>query len=225
MKEIEIKNQEVLDVLNQVLYFYKNTTDINNVKPQGLDHKHEKNKFMSEDYLNKIIDMSDRHDGYPEALLLYNLYNKDYAINRDPRALPLNWLEKYQDINKQLMALLSVRRNAVASLYPPGGFISWHNNANATGFNLIFTWSENGDGWFDYIEDNGKGKRVRCQDKAGQWVCRYGMFGSYHQNDYPIVYHAASSENSWRITLAYVFSKEELSAGLQEFIIEELTTP
>jgi hypothetical protein len=67
-------------------------------------------------------------------------------------------------------------------------------------------------------------KKFRIQDKAGQWVCRYGIFGPYHQDEHPIVYHAADT-NCWRITLAYVFSIKEAAGGLQEFIIEELTTP
>lgn len=222
MKEIIIKNQEVLDTLNEALYFYNNRSDVDDIDPQCSDK--DKDSLMNDDYLQKIVSEGEGHNGFPEALLSYSLNNNDYDIAGDRRALPLDWLAEYQKINNKLMTILSVRNNAVASLYPPGGYISWHNNANATGFNLIFTWSETGDGWFDYIEDNGNGDRVRCKDKAGQWVCRYGMFGSYHQNEYPIVYHAADT-NCWRMTLAYVFSAKEAAGGLQEFIIDELTTP
>jgi hypothetical protein len=224
MKEIEIKNQYVLDLLDEVVWFYDNRDQLENIKPNCDEHKSE--DYLSEDYLKKIVNMGSNHDGYPEKLKGYTLNSSETYQYNNPKEiekrLPLEWLEKYSDLNKRIMSELSVRNNAVATLYPPDGYISWHNNANATGFNLIFTWSETGDGWFDYIEDNGKGKRVRCQDKKGQWVCRYGMFGAYSQDKYPVVYHAADSNGGWRITLAFVFSPEEASADLQEYIIDEL---
>lgn len=227
MNEIKIKNQQILDILNESLFFYHNRDDIKLIKPNCSEDDQE--KFISDDYMRIIVDQHEAHNGYPKSLKGYSLDGSDTYLYTRPedkqKRLPIEWLDKYSNINEKLMHELSVRNNAVASLYPPDGYISWHNNANATGFNLIFTWSETGDGWFDYIEDNGKGERVRCQDKKGEWVCRYGMFGSYHQDEYPIVYHAASSNGGWRITLAYIFSASEAAGGLQDFIIEELANP
>ncbi len=226
MKEIKVKNKVILDILNESLWFYKNRDSIVSTEPNC--SKDVREEYIGEDYLAKIISMGEGHNGFPESLKGYSLNNSDmYQYNNKEhvkKRLPLDWLEKYTDLNNRLMSELSVRNNAVATLYPPQGYIGWHNNANASGFNLIFTWSETGEGWFDYIEENGKGDRVRCQDKKGEWVCRYGFFGAYNQTKYPIVYHAASTE-CWRITLAYVFSAKEAAGGLQEFIIDELSNP
>ena len=68
------------------------------------------------------------------------------------------------DLNDKMMNFLSVKHNALAAVYPPGGFIAWHNNANAPAFNLIFSYSESGAGWFDYIHPETK-EVIRCQDK------------------------------------------------------------
>ena len=48
----------------------------------------------------------------------------------------------------------------------PSKDISWHNNANASAYNFIFTWSEHGDGYFDYV-DTSTGEVVRIPDVKG----------------------------------------------------------
>ena len=76
--------------------------------------------------------------------------------------------------------------SALSTLYPPDGFIGWHNNANAAAFNLIFTWSEKGDGWFKYIEPTSK-EVITISDVQG-WQLKAGYFGAYGSGD--VVYHA-----------------------------------
>ena len=51
-------------------------------------------------------------------------------------------------------------------MYPPGGYISWHNNANASAYNLVFTWSESGNGYFKYIDGETKKEIVEGIAKA-----------------------------------------------------------
>lgn len=62
---------------------------------------------------------------------------------------------------------------ALTAFYLPGGFIPWHNNANAPGYNFLLHYSQTGDGWF-YTEEDGK--IVEYKDKAKQWVGRAGVF-------------------------------------------------
>ena len=99
------------------------------------------------------------------------------------------------------------------------GFISWHNNANASAYNLIFTWSETGDGYFKYI-DGYTGDEIVIPDKKG-WQCKAGYFGAYNEEPEKLVYHTASTD-CWRITVSYIFNREEMSLGLQEDVIEEI---
>ena len=219
MQEVLVVNEEIKSILNELLWFYEHRSDLDNVDPDCLKEADQRAHFISTEYRNKIINMGSAHNGFPEALYGYNLRSMD---DNKSKAIPIEWLERWNDINRKLMTYLAVKNPAVATLYPPGGFISWHNNANATGFNIILTWSETGDGNFTYIDEGGK--EVVLQDPVQEWVCRYGMFGQYHQNEHPIVYHMADT-NCWRFTFAFIFDASEASRGLQDFVIEELTTP
>lgn len=223
MIEVDIKNEELLEILDEMKWFYDNKEQLSDVDPSCPNDKAE--DFISQEYKEKIIKMGSSHNGLPDSLYGYNLRDYNSAMfHKDSKnkTIPKDFVEKYNDINERLMTVLSVKHNAVATMYPPGGFISWHNNANATGFNLIFTWSETGDGYFDYIDEDGK--EIRLHDKKGKWVCRYGMFGRYFQTEHPIVYHSAYTD-CWRFTVAYVFNAQEASSNLQQFIIDEITNP
>jgi hypothetical protein len=125
---------------------------------------------------------------------------------------------KGEELNFKLMTELSAKKNTLVTCYPPGGFISWHNNANASGYNLILSWSENGDGWFDYW-DADKKERVRIPDHAG-WQAKMTYFGSYKEPDY-LCYHAAST-NCLRLSIAYVWGPHET---VWQEVIQDLEDP
>ena len=107
------------------------------------------------------------------------------------------------------------------AIYPPGGFISWHNNANAAAFNLIFTWSEFGEGCFKYIHPETK-EEVICEDEAGQWSCKAAYFGHYGEPD-KLLYHAADTDN-WRTTVSYTFNTEMASEEFREMVIADISS-
>lgn len=220
MEEVIVRNEDIKEILNDMLWFYEHREDLIDIKADCVEHADERDYLVSDEYCKIIRDAGSAHNGFPEKLYGYNLRAMD--ADRGSRRLPEEWLSKWNVLNERLMQQLAVRNVAVATLYPPGGYIAWHNNANANGFNILFTWSETGEGSFDYIDENGE--RVVLKDKANEWVCRYGHFGKYHQDKYPIVYHAADTD-CWRITVAFVFNSSETAGGLQEFIIEEIENP
>ena len=143
------------------------------------------------------------HDGFPESMQVFHGTMPDGAGVMDQIMVP--YRDKGEELNKKLMTELSARKNTLVTCYPPGGWISWHNNANASGYNVLFTWSETGDGWFDYW-DLEKKERVRVPDVEG-WQCKMGYFGSYDQPE-RVCWHAASTD-CLRITCAYVFAEAE----------------
>ena len=118
------------------------------------------------------------------------------------------------------MSWLGVKNNALTAWYPPGGFISWHNNANAAAYNLIFTWSETGEGQFEYVDPISK-KVVVMQDKPG-WQCKAAYFGHYGEPE-RLFYHAAKSD-CWRCTVSFTFDTSVLSAELREDLLEEISS-
>jgi len=209
MRDIKINNEMVMESLNKFKNFVLTKYQEGNLqKDLPLNSKdHTRDRWLADDYLERIIARGREHDGFPESMHSYSGLMP--GAERDTGNTDLKIIEEYrnkaQELNNELMAELSAKRNTLVTLYPPGGWISWHNNANAAGYNVIFSWSENGDGWFDYW-DLEKKERVRVQDVPG-WQCKMGYFGAYHQPD-KLCYHAASTD-CLRISVAYVFAEAE----------------
>ena len=50
--------------------------------------------------------------------------------------------------------------------YPKDGYIAWHNNWNVPGYNVLFTYTETGNGYWRHINPAGsKGKINKPFDK------------------------------------------------------------
>ena len=213
MLDIPINNTDILNSLNNFLWFYENR---NNKDWKVGGRSKYRNHFVGDSHKNTIINMGRNHDGYPESGYYYNF--KADSHNRG-KGLPKEIIQQYNIVNTELQEKLCTRRNALCVMYPPGGFIGWHNNANASAYNLIFTWSETGDGYFKYIDGETK-EEIVIKDKPG-WQCKASYFGAYIEPAHKLLYHTASTD-CWRITVSYVFNREEMSLGVQEDIIEEI---
>lgn len=205
MKSVTIKDKKVLSVLNEFKDLWR--SDIERFKETLIlpNFPHDREHYISNDYKNKIMNMGMAHDGYPEALLGYNLRDilKDAKENR--RNINENILEynrKFVTLNEKLQTLLATKNNALCAIYPPGGYIAWHNNANASSYNIILTWSETGDGYWKHIDPHTK-EEVLVKDVPG-WQAKGFYFGSYNDHPNDLVYHMASTD-CWRMTISYTF--------------------
>jgi len=218
VRDINIQNSEFLDILNE----YKNVLmkkDNDGIpliaKEHDIAHTNKKPEdWLSDDYMNEIISMGSRHDGYPKVLR--GFVRLKHEENADLKGKVIK--DASSTLNSKLIEFLSCRNNALNACYPPGGFISWHNNANASGYNIIITWSETGEGWFDYW-DIDKKERIRVQDKPG-WQAKMTYFGPYSYPD-KLCYHAAYTD-CYRITVAFVFAEAD---NFWQEVIEDLETP
>jgi hypothetical protein len=205
MKSIEIKDKNVLSILEEFKDLWY--SDIEKFKDNLFLPKfpHSREYYISDDYKNKIIDAGLGHNGYPDALLGYNLRDilKDTKGNRRPLNDDiLYYNKKFVELNEKLQALLATRQNALCAVYPPGGYIAWHNNANAASYNIIITWSETGDGYWKHIDPHTK-EEVLVKDVPG-WQAKAFYFGSYQDHPNDLVYHVASTD-CWRMTISYTF--------------------
>lgn len=221
VRDINIRNSEFLDILNE----YK---DVLLKKEEGDDtpliakaipivQKDSKaDDWVSDQYLKEIIAQGTGHDGFPRVLKGHSplKFEGDGGTVRQGKEI----YEATGTLNSKLIEYLSCRNNALNACYPPGGFISWHNNANAKGYNIIITYSETGDGWFDYW-DTVKKERVRIQDVPG-WQAKMTYFGPYDGDPDQICYHAAYTD-CYRITVAFVFAEAD---QFWEDVIEDLET-
>ena len=218
VRDVEINNKSVLKSLNEFKDF------ILDKRSKGLLDKeldlnakdHTRDRWLADDYMERIMSRKRAHEGFPESMRSY------HGLMPGGNG---GYKESYEDyrkastkLNNELMTELSAKRNTLITVYPPGGWISWHNNANAAGYNVIFSWSENGDGWFDYW-DLDKKERVRVPDHSG-WQCKMTYFGSYDESD-KLCYHAASTD-CLRISVAYIWGREE---AMWEDIIEDIENP
>lgn len=226
LKDIPVRNKELLEILNGYVNLYNTEGFMNNVHLycENENDQQSRDRWLSEEYLKEIIDMGQRHEGFPDHLVAYNFKPHQPDQNRFEDTADHNFrksiMDNVYDLNSQMMFFLGVRNNALTSFYPPGGYISWHNNANAHAYNLIFSWSETGEGWFKY-RNPVTGEIVHMQDHAG-WQCKAGYFGHYGQPD-KICYHAASTDCR-RITVSFIFDISDGSLTLQDDVIEEIST-
>ena len=228
VRDIKIRNSEFLNILNEykdVLLMKDHPDDkylvAKALQVNGRDQLNDADKWLNDEYLSEIRNAGRSHSGFPAVLCGYSgLKPADAVQGRE--ALENDYTVRVREatakLNAELITVLSCRNNALNACYPPGGFISWHNNANAPGYNIIMTYSETGEGWFDYW-DNEKQERVRIPDVPG-WQAKMTYFGPYEEED-KLCYHAAYTD-CYRITVAFVFAHAD---NFWEEVIEDIETP
>lgn len=227
LKHVEVNNPELLSILNEYPKLYSLPGFKENLHLTASEKMRQRPYYMSESFMKEIIAKGPAHDGFPDEMVGYNLKIQDrthvfFKRDADP-IFKRDFTNRLVELNDRMMNFLSVKHNALCAIYPPNGFISWHSNHNAPGFNLIFTWSETGDGHFSYVHPETK-QLIKCDDKegAGKWTCKAAYFGAWEEQD-KVLYHAAETE-CWRVTVSYVFDMSDTSAELREMILEDIAS-
>jgi len=214
MKTVPILNPELLEILNRFIPIFE-MIEFDKVAMDRDTSK--RDEFCNEDYLKYIMGQGKQHSGFPGMMVGCEISPSNFSCkNHD------HWHEVTQPalaIKEDLQAWAGTRNNALSAVYPAGGFISWHNNANAPGYNVLFTWSSEGDGQFEYI-DPITNEHVVVPDVKG-WQCKFGYYGTYDEQD-KLMYHAAST-NCLRATIAYMFNPDETGKQMAEMLIEDIS--
>lgn len=224
MKTIPINNPDFLSEIQKFEKFLDHDKYLKWIMCRGAQFKKEDQKYYTgKEYLKEILKQGTEHSGFPDYLKSYSLQHQTFKIGEEE-----NNTEKVTSIIDEVYGMISelelkygLKNNALFALYPPGGFISWHNNANACAYNLILTWSENGDGDFTYL-DKSNNKLIRVRDVPG-WQCKIGYFGAYNEDKSKLLYHCAKSD-CWRMTISFVFDRSDTSKMLQDMIIDDITS-
>jgi|SRR6056300_1097815 len=201
LTNIPIRNPELLDILEGMrsLFMEKYSPEDTNRLIGSFEDTAE--DWVGEDYRKEIMAQGREHIGYPIRARSYALKPEHY-LEKNSEAYS-QYKADFREFDEAIKVELGIAQNALSQLYPPQGFISWHNNADAPGYNLIFTWSETGDGWFKYVDEEGKVNTI--YDTKG-WTLKAGYFGTYDDND--VCYHAAYT-SCWRMTHSFVVSKDK----------------
>lgn len=193
---------------------------LDKMDPCGMDYLNYQKKCMAE---GKDPDAS---SGFPNKEIFFSVRTLN-SIEGADHFKKLN--ESISDISYRFLGGHSV---ALSAFYPPGGYIPWHHNGNAPGFNILLHYSFGGNGSF-YTWD--KDRIVEYKDVANDWVCRAGRFlDTVGQNvvrprgqgqETPHVgvndasWHSAKTFD-WRFTLSTITNQEDMWLD----IIDELET-
>ena len=224
MQDIPVKNRDLLKILNRYRDFLMKDVDAfkDTFHLQCQEDASNRHYWAGDTHLQEILDQGTRHEGFPDSIYGYELgvHRKNHefyergvhpSIRKD-RTAELAWMQQ------EILGWLGVRHNALTAFYPPGGYISWHNNANAPAYNLIFSWSETGDGQFNYVDPVTK-EVVEMKDKQG-WNCKAAYFGHYDEPE-RLFYHSAKTD-CWRVTVSFIFDTTELSSVIRDDLIEDI---
>ena len=221
MQSVDIHNEELLELLEEFVQFFKKVPiETSRSCQQDMLDRHD--EYCSDEYLHRIRKLWNAHDGYPELLTGVGFENgRIPEVDYDNKG---ELVAEYTRLTSKLNSWTGSKRNALFAIYPPGGYISWHNNANCDAYNVLFTWSEEGKGRWKHWDPKTR-EIVTIEDKPG-WKCKFGYYGAYHTSPdgKEIVYHMAETE-CLRATVAFIFNVDETGKKMVEMLLEEIQTP
>ena len=200
MKTIEIRNKQLTSILNTYIdgFLAIDRSTFPYSKREVIPEY-----ACGEEYLLHM--QSKKVTGFPE---------KTYGVDLH-QYVPPSLTKPLQRLDTELMSWSGSRNNAVKMVYPRGGYMGWHHNANAPGYNILLSWSEKGLGYFRYQDPVTK-EIVTINDKPG-WTCKVGYYGPFAEPD-KIYWHCASAEHEERVTLGYIIPHEGMWANMCEDI-------
>ena len=222
MSEVVIRNKELLGVLDSFSDEMLSKPSYNDEKYwtyHEYDDIHKGEYYTSREYLDECLSR------YPELVGPPDRYFAQ-PISKMVREDKEMWGDFMQKVKYDFAAEIGAHTSALLSYYPPGGFVGWHTNYDANAYQILFTWSETGDGYFEYY-DKKTDEIVRIQDVPG-WQARHYYFGSREEEDLHC-WHAAYA-GCQRITLAYKFvnggsvnNPEDAQArAMRDMLIDEI---
>lgn len=139
-----------------------------------------------------------------------------YQYPTDALGTDLERLIDYDDVAKQknlrnlireLGVFLGAPRLALTVFYPDNGYIGWHHNGNANGYNILFSYSKNGDGCF-YHYDYDLDKIISIHDQPG-WNVKAGYYPKLKNKEDKVYWHSAGNKTQ-RVTIAFIIDHKLL---------------
>lgn len=226
MQVVSKINPELLDILNQFSDFFFNR-DFSNLesyigsdqKMKNVSIKEKADEATSRSYLEKALEAPPLEYGFPRhSWGLELVHDKDYIKDQ-------KLLDESYNTNNKLMNFFGARNNALQMFYPAGGYIGWHTNCNAKGYNIVISCNPGGEGYFEHYDHNAK-KYNRFNDKPG-WNIKAGYFGSDKEPE-KMYWHAAKTKTP-RLTLSYIIYDKNIWKDMmddieidKDFIAEDL---
>ena len=209
---VNINNPVIIEALTEWSTFLHDRYDDISRYISISRHEPSYQRGLEHDYMEEIRAKGSQHDGFPEMDYMFNIrpdflqgrYRREQEVARE---LAEEITARYHKMNDTMITELGIRRNALSALYPPNGYIGWHNNANASSYNLIFTYSATGDGYWEHVNPY-TNQIERIEDVKG-WQCKATYFGAYSENNpKSLIYHtAACGPTGFRATVSWIFDR------------------
>lgn len=182
---LTIKNPKILEILDYVkLYIFEDSSLLDKLPTYNVNLDF----ATSEEYLLRCLPDKNKFD-YPEYQYLVNLN------------------EGYSDIDRKVQTLkhyLQASHKALVAYYPNNGYISWHHNGNASGYNILFTYCVDNLGCFRYYN----GSIIDIVDAPG-WTAKINYFPNSTLTD-DVFWHCAKTINP-RISIAFHIEHNQIT--------------
>ena len=198
MNNIQIRNKDLIKLLNDYSDWFENV-DKSLIKVQG---EKDKNEYYTSDEYLETIDKKN-HEGFPEkthGIDLVFCHSTDDEIR-----------ERIRQVDLDFNSVLGSKHCAVKMYYPTGGYMGWHNNHNASGYNILFSYTKEGKGFFRY-----KKEQIITMEYTPGWTAKVGYYGNNNQPD-KLFWHCARAYED-RLTLGFVIPDE----NFWEMMIEDI---
>jgi len=213
--EVPFNNKKILAKFDYIVDTFHNLCekdgiDLSNPKLQYIAQTTKVSQYLNDPEKIRALALEpELRNGYLPNALDYRGFPIDYRFisveHIKNELMSKEWLDYYEYGKFDLPIEIGTASSALFVHYPNNGLTGWHTNWNANAYQILFTWSETGDGFFSYW-DKQQNKVVTVQDKPG-WQCRWYYFGRKDEPEHHC-WHTCYSGNSRRMTLAFKFSNE-----------------
>lgn len=217
MKSIKLNNRRLEKLLSNTTELFRNENILEITKK----HAERENKLKD----SLIPEYHPTSDEY--LFKAFKLKLSDYAFPRAVYGASIQHVLDFHPNNKNVLAIrkattvlkntLGTEREALSMLYPDNGFIGWHHNGNAPGYNILLSHSLDGDGSFDYWDYETKSIKS-IPDKPG-WNVKVGYYPNQRKEPKRVYWHMAKTKKS-RISIAWVIDQKDMWKNMIDQITE-----
>lgn len=197
-EKLEMVNPNILTILNEIKDLMFSSIDASEKKIIE-DDFFLKNKH-TDDYLFTLLDKK------PDEVI------NEYYFPEEQNIIDL---EENTTITKKINLLNHLFKGThnvpFTAFYPPGGYITWHHNGNAHGYNLLFSYSSTGEGSFKYYNHSIK-EVVDMKDSPDQWTAKIMRFPKI-QDVSELLWHNVQT-SCHRISFALLLQEEQVEPAI-----------
>ncbi len=203
MQFLPVRNTRLLSLLQNLTDTFFNDDAVKNILNNSfktIDQDISEHHPVSDEYLKKALELKLKDYGFPRAA---NGFGMGKTGPED------NWKDfiPYQVKISSIGKFLGSPYNALTMLYPNDGYIGWHHNGNASGYNILLTYSQDGNGCFKYYRQKTK-EIIELPDIKG-WSAKVGYYPNDRTETEKVYWHSAKTEKA-RISIAWILNHKKM---------------